>query len=208
MRFKNRLEAGELLAKKIPQLNAETSLVLALPRGGVPLALLIADKHSVPLDLIFAKKIGHPSHSEYAIGAVVEDGQAIMNEMVSIEESWLARRLEEIQAEIKRRRQEYSPFLEEKNLKDKDVLIVDDGIATGMTMFAAISKLKEANVSSISVAVPVIPYDTYQKLVELVDHVYYCLIPDQFIGSVSAYYQSFPQVSDQEVQDMLESINI
>lgn len=203
MRFQDRIEAGKKLGRKLASLAPKQSLVLALPRGGVPLAIEIANQQSLPIDLIFAKKIGHPLHSEYAIGAVAEGGQPIMNDLVPVDAGWLQIRLGEIQAEIQRRRQEYSPYLNPQDITGRDVIIVDDGIATGMTMFAAIAKVKEEGAASISVAVPVIPYDTYQKLLNLVDNVYYCLIPDHFLGSVSAYYQSFPQVSDGEVQEML-----
>lgn len=208
MRFKNRKEAGKLLAEVLPDNVLENPLILALPRGGVPLGLIIADYHNVPFDVILAKKIGHPHYPEFAIGAIAEGGKPILNPSVKNDADWLKKRVGEIQAEIDRRRQLYGQVLTKEEIEGKDVLIVDDGIATGMTLFAAIEAVEKAGPKSINVGVPVIPPETYNLLKKKVNQIYYVYLPEVFAGSVGAYYDSFPQISDSSVQEMLKTRNI
>lgn len=204
MRFKNRKEAGELLAKVLPQTLLENSLVLALPRGGVPLGIIIANQHKLPFDVLLAKKIGHPLHPEFAIGAVAEGGEPILNQSIQSDASWLKTRVIEIEAELARRRQLYDQVLQKQAIQGKDVIIVDDGIATGMTLYAAIEAVEKSQPNSINVAVPVIPPETYLELKKKVNQIYYVHLPKVFLGAVGAYYESFPQVSDESVHQMLE----
>lgn len=209
MLFKDRVDAGQQLARIMPSISTNNSIVLGLPRGGVPLAIEIAKYHKIECGVILAKKIGHPRNPEYAIGAVAEGGEPIYNqlEITGINGQWLQEQLERIQTEMSRHRQFYGSVLSNLPLKGRDVVIVDDGIATGLTMFAAIEAVKQASPKSLAVAVPIIPIDTYQKLLKTVNAVYVVNVPEQFLGSVGAYYLSFPQVNDQEIQKMLEGFN-
>lgn len=201
MIFENRDDAAKKLSEHIQIDNPENTLVIALPRGGVPLGLVISEEHQLPLDVIHAKKIGHPLHPEYAIGAVAEEGEPIWNDSLSQD---MAKNVETVRSEIQRRREMYSNFLETKEIKGRDIILVDDGIATGMTMFAAIKALKKRGASSIKPAVPIIPPDTYERLKKEVDDIFYVEVPKHFIGAVGAYYKDFSQVSDEEIQNMLE----
>lgn len=203
MRFKDRIDAGDQLADLISSKITEDMIVLALPRGGVPLGISVSKKTSAPLDLVLAKKIGHPSHSEFAIGALAEDGEPILNEDVTINKDWLTNEILKIENQIKKRRKLYADVLVKQSLKNKNILLVDDGIATGMTMLAAINAVKMHNPIKIFVAVPIIPKDTYALLENLVDEVYAIDVPERFLGAVGAYYQKFPQISDKEVTEIL-----
>lgn len=209
MRFKDRMDAGKQLAETLTTLDTSNTVVIGLPRGGVPLALELAAKLNVPYDVILAKKIGHPESSEYEIGAIAEGGEPIFNqeEIVTIQSEWLKNELNDIQKEMVRRRTLYNKVLETQELSAKDVIIVDDGIATGFTMFAAIKAVKKLQAKSISVAVPIIPKQTYQKLTVEVDHLYCIEIANPFLGAVGAYYQSYPQLDDIAVQKMLAGKN-
>jgi predicted phosphoribosyltransferase len=207
MYFKDRIDAGKQLAEQIIVSQPENTIVLALPRGGVPLALEISKKHSIPFDVVLAKKIVHPLQTEFAIGALAENGHPILNEEVVIEQEWIDQDAQRVRDEIARRRKLYDQFLTQKSLKGKDVIIVDDGIATGMTMFAAIEAVKNQQPNKITVAVPIIPKDTYDRLESLVDQIVYIEVPSQFLGAVGAYYHSFPQTSDEEIQSMIENMS-
>lgn len=206
MYFIDRIDAGKQLSEKITINRPENTLVLALPRGGVPLALEISKKHALPLDVIHAKKLVHPLQSEFAIGAIAEKGEPLLNEDVEIEQKWIDQEAIRVQEEIARRRELYNAFLVQQTLTGKDIILVDDGIATGMTMFAAIEALKKQQPNKITVAVPIIPKDTYYQLQSIVDQVLYIDVPQQFLGAVGAYYQQFPQITDKEIQTMLKHL--
>lgn len=209
MKFKNRTDAGKQLAERLEVTDADHTVVLALPRGGVPLGIEIAEKHQLPFDIILSKKIGHPTHSEYAIGALSEHGDPILDETSAglLDPEWLTTELKRIRNEMARRQRTYSKELTKQTLKGKTVILVDDGIATGMTMKAAIKAVEAQEAETVIVAVPVIPKDTYQELERLVDDVVVIEVPDIFQGAVGAYYMSFPQVDDEEVLDMLHSLD-
>lgn len=207
MKFYDRIDAGEQLAEVIHVEDKQNTVVLALPRGGIPLGLEIAQRHQLPFDMLLSKKIGHPYHSEYAIGAVSEHGEPILNTSVTdlLEPEWINSEVKRLRKEMGRRRKTYAQVLTKQEIKDKTVIIVDDGIATGLTMKAAIESVKENGVKAIIVAVPVLPRDTYEDLMKSVDQVVAIDIPGIFLGAVGAYYRDFPQVDDKEVLDMLTS---
>lgn len=208
MRFEDRIDAAKQLTKKIKVSEPKNTVVLAMPRGGIPLAMTMSKEFDIPLDVILAKKIGHPMNSEFAIGALAEGGEPLMNEDIHVSSSWFEKRIKQINEEIDRRRTLYNAVIEKQLLTDKHVILVDDGIATGSTMFAAIESVRSTNPSSISVAVPIIPEDTFVALKKKVDNVYYVEIPERFLGSVSAYYDSFPQLDDYKVQDLLSKQSV
>lgn len=203
MRFKDRQDAGKKLADLVSSKVPKDAVVLALPRGGVPLGICISKEISAPLDLVLAKKIGHPSHREFAIGAMAEDGKPIFNKDIEVNNDWLENEIIQINKQIKERREMYEDILIKQPLENKVVLIVDDGIATGMTMFAAIEAVKMQKPATIIVAVPIIPKDTYKHLANLVDQVLTLDVPKKFLGAVGAYYDDFSQVSDLEVTTMM-----
>ncbi|HLR92205.1 MAG TPA: phosphoribosyltransferase family protein [Atopostipes sp.] len=207
MRFEDRNDAGKKLAKNIQLENPKNTIVLALPRGGVPLGLQISKKHNIPFDVIHSKKIVHPLQTEFAIGALAENGEPILNEQVRIDQRWIDHDTERVIEEIARRRKLYDSFLTKQTIEGKDVILVDDGIATGMTMFAAIEAVKKQQPNKVVVAVPVIPKETFYQLEDLVDQVIYVDVPDRFQGAVGAYYRYFPQISDKEIQEMIEAHN-
>lgn len=205
MRFIDREDAGNQLAEKVEITDSENAVVLALPRGGIPLGVSVSKHHNIPLDVVLAKKITHPIQTEFAIGAVAEDGKPIANPNANIKQNWIETELPKVREEIKRRRNLYNDVLTKQSFKNKEVIIVDDGIATGMTMLAAIEAVKEEEPSRLTVAVPIIPKGTYAELVDLVDEVYYIEVPEQFRGAVGAYYKQFPQLSDDTVNGILRT---
>lgn len=205
MRFLGRLDAGEQLSEHIKIDDPANAIVLGLPRGGVPLGLIIAQNHSVPFDVVLAKKLVHPTHTEFAIGALAEGGEPNLNQQFTLDDQWIEQEVQRVRAENKRRRALYDEVIEHQILEDKDVILVDDGIATGSTMFAAIQAVKKNAPRSITVAVPVIPKETYYALEKAVDNICYVLVPSQFLGAVGAYYRNFPSITDEEILEMLKS---
>lgn len=207
MRFKNRVDAGNQLAQKILNRRPDQTIVVALPRGGVPLGLEISNAHGILFDVVLAKKLVHPLQREFAIGVVSENGEPILNEEIDVDEKWIEEDTARVRMEIKRRRDQYNQFLTQHSLSGKDVIIVDDGIATGMTMFAAIESVKNQNPNRILVAVPIIPNDTNRILESMVDEVIAIEVPIHFKGTVSAYYQDFSQITDEDVENMIVNQN-
>jgi putative phosphoribosyl transferase len=208
MLFKDRKDAGARLAEALEKYKGEDVILLALPRGGVVLGAEIAKKLDARLDLIIARKIGHPTNPEYAICAVAEDGPPVCNlmEIKNIDPRWLAEEILLARNEIKRRREKYLGEVRPYSAKGKTAIIVDDGIATGITMLAAIDELKQHKPKRIVVAIPVTPYDTAQKLKEMVDDLVSLDIDENYLGSVGAYYLDFSQVEDSEVISILRSV--
>ncbi|PIS00697.1 MAG: phosphoribosyl transferase [Chlamydiae bacterium CG10_big_fil_rev_8_21_14_0_10_35_9] len=207
--FKNRKEAGYLLAKALESYREQDLIVLGLPRGGVLVASEIASFLKAPLDLAFARKIGHPLQEEYAIAAVSENGYLVGNsrELEITDKKWLEEEKEKAIAEIKRRRSTYLPQRPQPVLTDKIVIIADDGIATGLTLQAAIQDIKSQQPKKVIVAVPVSPKSTAELIADQVDE-FVCFQTDPdylFLGGISAYYEDFHQVSDREILDILLS---
>lgn len=203
MRFLGRLDAGEQLSQNIEITDRENTVVLGLPRGGIPLGLVIAQKHQVAFDIVLAKKLVHSDYPEVAIGALAEDGEPLLNPQYTLENEWVRKEIARVKEENKKRRELYDDYLDHQSLEGKNVILVDDGIATGMTMFAAIHAVKSKNPKQITVAVPIIPKETYYALENDVDNICYVEVPSQFLGSVGAYYRQFSQVSDEEIIEMI-----
>lgn len=205
MIFKNRKDAGERIARSLEKYRGEDAVVFALPRGGVVLGAEIARWLSIPLDLIIAKKIGHPGNPEYAICAVAEEGEPVCNmkEVARVDPKWFEKKLEDVRLEIARRRQRYIGSEKRQSLEGKTAIIVDDGIATGLTIKAAIAEIKSRNPEKLIVAVPVVPYDTVNQIAEEVDSIVALHVDQHFVGAVGAYYYDFIQVEDKEVIEIL-----
>ncbi|MBI1220585.1 MAG: phosphoribosyltransferase [Rhodobacteraceae bacterium] len=206
--FIDRADAGRQLADRLAALGLPSPVVLALPRGGVPVAAEIAARLGAPLDLILVRKIGAPGHAEYAAGAVVDGDPP---ETVWNDDALRMLRLTPadftaaVQAEVARnaqRRALYQGGRAPLPLAGRTAIVVDDGIATGATMKAALRGLAHRGPARVVLAVPVAPPDVVEDLRALADDVVCLRIPADF-GAVGEYYRSFPQVSDAEVQAIL-----
>lgn len=210
MLFKNRTEAGQKLAELLSDYASEDVIVYALPRGGVILGAEIAKTLHAPLDLIITRKIGHPSNPEYAVCALAEDGAPICNqsELERLGHPWLEEEKHKAREEIQRRREEYVGGTTQLDIKGKTAIIVDDGIATGLTMIASIEEMKLHEPKAIIVAIPIVPYLTSLKLEGMVDKVVCVEATRDFLGAVGAYYEDFTQVDDDEVKRILKEVNI
>lgn len=202
-RFKDRVDAGKQLAQQLmPYKDDPNAIVVGLPRGGVVTAKEIANELNLPLDIVVPRKIGAPFNEEMAVGAITQDGDVVWNEEIMrsyhLKPEDLAETIAKERSEAQRRLSLYRPDRGPLNLKDKTVLLVDDGIATGATMMAAIAYAKKEGAKKIIVGTPVATVDTLEKIAEQVDAVVSVTLPKVFMG-ISAFYESFPQTSDEEV---------
>lgn len=205
MLFKNREDAGEKLAEKlIEHKDREDVLVIALPRGGVVLGRVIADALHAPLDIVVPRKIGSPENDEYAIGAITESGDAVWNEAEKERygEEILSIIMKKEQKEARRRLEVYRIGLPPRVMNNKTILLVDDGIATGLTMRAAIQTVKAERPKKIIVTVAGGPQDTINMLRGEIDELITLEIPP-FFSAVGQLYEDFPQVEDDEVISLL-----
>ncbi len=204
----DRETAGQWLAEVLQaEQFAENAVVLALPRGGVPVAYEIANALNSPLDLLLVRKLGTPAFPELAMGAIASGNVKILNRQViqsyHISNMDLNRVEATERAELLRREQAYRGDRALLDLSGRDVIIVDDGLATGATMLAAIEAVKQQNIKSITVTVPVAPADTLNDLSQKVDRVICPFQPDNF-AAIGQWYERFPQVSDDEVKSLLQ----
>jgi predicted phosphoribosyltransferase len=202
--FRDRIDAGVKLAAKLQKYREESGVVIAIPRGGVPVAYAVARELNLPLEIILTKKIGHPSNKEYAIGAASLTDYFVIPHP-GITDQYIQEELKEIRARLRQMQERYSHDYMPADIKDKIVILIDDGIATGNTILATIKVLNKGNPAKIIVATPVASQSAVDKLVSEVDEVVVVLIPKEFYG-VGAFYQDFDQVSDQEVQNYLENL--
>lgn len=203
MIFKNRIQAGEELAKKLSQFkNSAEAVILGLPRGGVVVAAVVAKKLSRPLDIIVPRKIGAPGNPEFAIGAITEDGEAVLDEASiaawQIPAEYVRQEIIKEKQEAQRRLQLYRGGRAPLNLKNKIAILVDDGIATGATMRAAIVSARAKGAKKVIIAAPVVAADTLEALRKEADEVIFLDAPIYF-GAVGAFYENFEQVEDKEV---------
>jgi putative phosphoribosyl transferase len=208
MHFKDRVDAGRQLAQALSHYRNRQGIIYPLPRGGIVLGIEIARDLHMPLDLIIPRKIGHPYNPEYAICAVTEHGEPICNEheLARVDHAWFEEEVRNERQEARRRRELYLGDKKPLDVKDKTAILVDDGIATGLTMRAAIQDVKQRKPAHIVVAVPVSPTDTAEQLKQEVDEVIALDIPEFYLGAVGAYYDDFAQVTDAEVIELLQSL--
>jgi len=209
--FQNRREAGEKLAKKLAEIPFTNPVVIALPRGGVEVAIPIAQKLKAPLDLLFVKKLGAPNEPELAIGAVAESGLLFINRdlaiRLGISEEWLQQIGKEKIQEIARQRD--SLKLESVPVEGRDVILIDDGVATGATLYLAIQSLAREYPKSITVGVPVAPAEggVLEMLKEVSNRLVVLETHTPFFA-VSRWYYSFPQLTTGKVKEMLRQTNL
>jgi len=206
--FANRFEAGRQLATLLLRLKDKRPIVLALPRGGVPVGFEVAKALDAPLDLVLVRKIGAPLQPELAVGAVVDGRRAeiVLNDDIvrdlGIPSSYLEAESARELAEIERRRERYQAGRTQLAIEGRTVILVDDGIATGATMEAAIHASRRAQPRTLVLATPVAPPDTLERLRPQVDQVITLATPHA-LGAIGMFYKDFRQVSDDEVVDLL-----
>lgn len=207
-RFKNRPEAGQLL---VPQLQAyaqdDEVLILALPRGGVPVAFAVAQALQLELDILLVRKLGVPGHEEYAMGAIASGGWSVLQQDVvqtlGIPSQAVEAKIWRESAEIARREQLYRSQQPAPQLKDRIVILIDDGLAAGSTMLVAVQAVSAAKPARIVVAVPVASRQACEALEEIVDEMICLRVPEPF-HAVGLWYENFDQTSDEEVMQLLE----
>jgi putative phosphoribosyl transferase len=205
--FLNRREAGKVLAQKLSRYtNHPNILVIALPRGGVPVAYEVALALNVPLDVLIVRKLGLPGQEELAIGAIASGGIRILNKNIiralRLDPAIIEAVTAQETAELQRRELQYRGHRPISKIEDRTVILIDDGLATGSTMLAAIAALRTQHPARIVVAVPAAAPQAIQLLQPQVDEVVSAITPEPFEG-VGKWYQDFSQTTDEEVQVLL-----
>jgi putative phosphoribosyl transferase len=205
--FSDRVEAGKRLASALTDFAGKNGIVLAIPRGGVVVGYEIAKALSLPLDIIIPRKIGAPDNPELAIGAMTEDGTIILDDnlitYIGVQRDYIKAESERQKHEIERRLKLYRQNEPYPSLKGLDVVIVDDGIATGSTMKAALASVKNRGASTVTVAVPVGPPSTIKELKKQADRVV-CLYAPEYFQAIGQFYTDFNQTTDEEVIQLLK----
>lgn len=199
--LKDRIEAGLLLSEKLKKYHNSYTVVLAVPRGGVPVASIIAKSLHLPLDIVLSKKIGHPYNKEFAIGAVSMDS-IIIDKHPDVPQEYIEKETMRLRKLMQEKYEIYMGNREPLEIKGKNVIVVDDGIATGNTLLVSINMLRKKNPAKIIVAVPVIPYDTVSVFEKNTDEFVY-LIASKYFRGVGGFYEDFNQVEDDEVIKLL-----
>jgi predicted phosphoribosyltransferase len=203
--FKNRLEAGAALASELAKKYANNPdvVIIALPRGAVPMAAVVAKALNAPLDIVLSKKIGYPYNKEFAIGAIGLEGEYVEEKYAVQFPDYLRMEIPKLREKLKRQYQVFRSGKPPLNLRDKIVIIIDDGIATGKTMNMSIDLIRKQQPKKIVAAIPVGPEDSVAALRKKADEVVCLLTPRPFYA-IGQFYQDFTQVEDQEVIDTLK----
>lgn len=205
--FKDRLQAGGLLARELMKYKAEDTVVLGIPRGGVVIASEIAGRIGAKLDIVLSRKLGAPGNPELAIGAVSEDGRLFLHETIPPEEAeknkYIKMEKEHQMREIARRISIYRKIRPKEALAGKTVIVTDDGLATGATMQAALWTARHEEPAKLIAAVPVAPEDTVSRIAEDADELIVLRVPP-FFAAVGQFYSQFYQVEDDEVLEILK----
>jgi predicted phosphoribosyltransferase len=204
--FKNRKEAGELLANKLIEYsNNKNVIVVAIPRGAVILGAIIAKKLNTPLEIVLSKKIGHPLNKEYAIGAVTLKSVVLNDDLIGISSTYIEEETQRIRMLLKKRLQWYYDEKEPLNFNSKTILLVDDGAATGSTLLSSIKLIHQEKPAEIIVALPVASNSAYKKIKKSpCIHRFVCLLVPGNFNSVGQFYENFSQVSDLKVIEWLK----
>lgn len=208
--FISREDAGQRLGHQLKADGVQADVVLGLPRGGVVVAAEVARILEVPLDVVMVRKIGHPWHREYAVGALAENGVVVLDEHVVHRNALIRIQLEEIIAEERARLKAYQEKFHHQGLPDfsgKTVIIVDDGIATGSTTQAAVLAVRQQNAAHIVVAAPVASVNALDRLGKVADDVRALIIDPEF-DAVGRYYETFSQTTDEEVLELLRGMEV
>ncbi|HVZ43246.1 MAG TPA: phosphoribosyltransferase [Ramlibacter sp.] len=204
--FRDRRHAGAVLAGRLAHYRGRPSLlVLALPRGGVPVAFEVAGSLQAPLDVFVVRKLGYPGHEEYAMGAIASGGVRVMNRLdgLPVSEAEIERVAAREQEELLRRERLYRGDAPPADLAGRTVIVVDDGLATGATMRAAATAIRQQRPARLCVAVPVGARDSCEAMRDVCDEVVCAATPEPFTA-VGLWYRDFPQTSDDEVRELLQ----
>ena len=209
VKFRDRAEAGRMLADALAFLKGKKDVVvLAIPRGGVPVAKEVADRIGAPLDLVITRKIGAPGQPELAVGAVSQEGEMITNpelvKMLNVSEAYLKEESARQVEEIRNRMKKYRGTRPYPKLAGKTVVVVDDGIATGSTIRAAVMSVKRMNAAEVILAAPVGPSDAIRELSKVADRVV-CLSTPEAFYAIGEFYAEFEQVEDEEVKEIMRA---
>lgn len=205
--FKDRTEAANILAERLKKYREKEVVVLAIPRGGLPIGAVIARSLDAPLDVALSKKIGHPHNREYAIGAASTEGYFI-NRNIDVPEDYVKEEINQIRALLGERHKAYHQNSEPANVKDKWVILVDDGIATGNTILVTVALIAEQKPAGVVVAIPVAPPSSIEKLLNSPNiNEVICLETPYYFQAVGQFYQNFDPVSDKEAIKILEDTN-
>lgn len=206
--FKNRTDAGRQLADFLEDNDIDADLVVAIPRGGLPVGRVIADRLRIPLDIVSARKIGAPQSPELAVGAVAADGTVWLNESMiaelAVADSYLEEQIEFQRRAVSERIERYRGDRSPLKYEGKTVIVVDDGVATGATTTACIRQIENAGAKRVILAVPVGPSHSIEQLRTEADEVICVETPPYFSG-VGQFYESFDQVSDEQAEGYLNS---
>ncbi|RNL75307.1 phosphoribosyltransferase [Sinomicrobium pectinilyticum] len=206
--FKNRVQAATKLAKVLKPYSSQNAIVLAIPRGGLPLGVVVAGTLKLPLDVVLTKKIGHPYNREYAIGAVSLENVVLDNTVKNIPESYIAEEIRRIRNTLTERYAQYYSGRKPESVKGKTVIVIDDGIATGNTMLATAELLYKEKPEKVIIAVPVASPQAVQKL-ERSGYInkIICLEQPPDFYAVGACYEEFDEVTDTEAVKLLKMTN-
>lgn len=206
MRFRDRSDAGRQLARRLRHIDFHDPVVLALPRGGVPVAFEVAGEIDAPLEVFVARKIGAPNHPEFGIGAIAEGGDVVASDRaidaLHLTPAMFDELVREEEREVQRRVAHYRAERPLPDLRGRDVILVDDGLATGVTAEAALRAIRAVGPRRVILAVPTCAADTAARLSHLADEVVYVISSRNF-AAVGAWYENFGQTSDTEVIDLL-----
>jgi putative phosphoribosyl transferase len=204
--FRDRDEAADRLAEKLKSYRGKNSLILAIPRGAVPMAKIIADKLGGELDVVLVRKLRAPHQPELAIGSINESGWTYLADFAELyggSASYLEAEKRTQMETIRQRRAQYTPIRPPIDPAGRIVIVIDDGLATGATMISALHGLRAMKPAKLICAIPVSPPDTLAKVADLADEVV-CLEAPPFFQAVGQFYQHFPQVDDDEVIELLK----
>lgn len=205
--FADRVDAGRRLASALKALVGKDAIVLAIPRGGVVVGYEVASALDLPLDVIIPRKIGAPGNPELAIGAMTEDGTVLLDERLvmhlQVSEDYIQKESETQKLEIQRRLKLYRGDIPYPILENRHVILVDDGIATGSTMKAALASVRNRRAKTVLIAIPVGPPSTIRELEREADHVVCLHTPESFYA-IGQFYQDFTQTQDEEVARLLK----
>lgn len=203
MRFENREDAGIQLSTLIIEKNTTADYIVTIPRGGVPVAKVLSNVMHLPLRLCLIRKLGHPINPEFAIGAVSENDCLIHNHVfINNHHPEIKSIIEKERKRIHDMKIKFGHEFTFKEIKQKKIILVDDGIATGACIELAIKELRTKGARSIIIATPVCPFNTYQYLKQIADDTICCVVAQQFAG-ISSFYHDFTQVSDEHVLRLL-----
>lgn len=207
--FYDRFDAANQLAEKLKKYkNAADTIIVAIPRGALEIGSVLCEKLNLPLDIVVTKKIGAPGNPEYAVGAVDPDGQVYLNPETllyeRIPDEYIVEEKKRLTEIIKEKTEHYRKGLPKQNFTDKTIILIDDGIATGFTMRAAIAYLRRQKAKKIILAIPVAAKDSLNEIKKEVDEVI-CLQVPFFFGAVAQFYDIFTQVEDEQAIEYLQN---